>query len=280
MSEMSMRITLDSLFYDHPLPQEKLFAWSHKRGPILIAHRGANREHPENTLPAFLRAMAIKADMLELDVRLSKDNEVVVVHDPLVDRTANDGTTSSQAFGPVASFTLKELQAMGFPALKDVYFNCIESVISVELKDENWLLCEKVVELTRRFHRLDRTTVELIAVSDKLARRLRKHAPDVHCGHTTREIIRFTALSKLGLTRLFKKRARLFEVPMRKKKLKIVTPRFVRAAHKKGIRVFVWTVNDPDQIRYLCKIGVDGLYTDDVAAARVVVNQYLKQTTK
>ena len=290
MSEMSIRQTLSSLFYKHPIcskygAKSARPTLNNYAGPILIGHRGVSAPFPENTIPAFEHALKIGAQMLELDVRLSKDNEVVVVHDTTVDRTNRQtgfdkvcGTIG--ATGPVNSFTLSQLQAMGIPALKDIYLKFIEATISVEIKDESWLLCEKVVDLTRRFHRLDRTTVELIAISDPLAHRLRKFAPDLHVGHTTREIIRFVTLTKLGLTKFFKSQGALFEVPMRRGKIKIITPAFVRAAHRKGVRVFVWTINDAKVIVYLCNIGVDGIYTDDLRTARATVDAYLAAQKK
>jgi glycerophosphoryl diester phosphodiesterase len=273
MSEMSLRQTLDSLFYEHPIA---LSPADRYRGPILIGHRGVSSQFRENTIPAFAHAIKLGARMLELDVRLSKDNEVVVIHDPTVDRTADKSkklTTSCS--GTVKDFTLLELQAMGFPALKDVFLNFIEATISVEIKDQSWILCEKVVALIKQFHRQDRTTIELIALGDKLANRLRKYAPDLHSGHTTREIIRFVALSKLRATRVFRKRGGLFEVPMKRGRIKIVTPAFVRAAHRKGIRVFVWTVNDAATIKYLCSLRVDGIYTDDLPTAKQAVQAFL-----
>ena len=273
MSEMSLRQTLNSLFYEHPIRVESSDRYA---GPILIGHRGVSREFPENTIPAFAHALKLGARMLELDVRLSKDNEVVVIHDPTVERTASKTKKlTKRCAGAVNSFTLRELQAMGFPALKDVFLNFIEATISVEIKDQSWILCKKVVALIKRFHREDRTTIELIALGDKLAHRLRKFAPELHSGHTTREIIRFVTLSKFRATRLFHKRGGLFEVPIKRGRLKIVTPAFVRAAHKKDIRVFVWTVNDAATIDYLCSLGIDGIYTDDLPAAKKVVEAFI-----
>jgi glycerophosphoryl diester phosphodiesterase len=280
MSEMSMRQTLSSLFHEHPIclkSEDERYA-----GPILIGHRGVSRQFPENTLPAFGHALKLGAKMLELDVRLSKDNEVVVIHDPTVDRTAhlqqgngrNVNGGNSNNYGNVNSFTLCELQAMGFPALKDVFLNFIEATISVEIKDQSWLLCEKVVALIKQFHRQDRTTIELIALGDKLAHRLRQLAPELHSGHTTNEIIRFVTLSKLHATKLFRKRGGLFEVPIKRGRIKIVSKAFVRAAHRKGIRVFVWTVNDPATISYLCGLCIDGIYTDDLPTARKTVEAF------
>jgi glycerophosphoryl diester phosphodiesterase len=278
--------TLSALFSTHPIRNTAGMC----AGPILIGHKGANLEYPENTIPALGRAVELGALMLELDVRESKDNHAVVIHDPTVDRTTNGK-------GPVNSFTLAQLKelktkapaqlaaytppshtATGGPlteikmaSLEEVFQAFPEAIIAVELKDNSWSLCLKVVELIKRYNRLDRTSIVLLTLKSKLARAMRKLEPRLMTGHTNREIIRFVALSKLRVARLFKARGATFEVPLKRGKVKIVTNSFIRAAHKKGIRVFVWTVNDPNMIARLYKMGVDGIFTDDLAIATTVV---------
>lgn len=80
--------------------------------PLIIAHRGDSAHRPENTLASFASAMEVGADLIELDVQLTRDGHVVVIHDPTVDRTT-DGR------GPVADLTLAELRRLsaGYPAL-------------------------------------------------------------------------------------------------------------------------------------------------------------------
>ncbi|MBS1992640.1 MAG: glycerophosphodiester phosphodiesterase [Cyanobacteria bacterium SZAS LIN-3] len=273
--------TLDELFSTHPLrkPAKKGLCTV---GPILIGHRGASLDFPENTIPSFARALELGADMLELDVRLSKDGHVVVIHDPTVDRTTyGKGAVSSLTLEELKALTLKTPRdnkprgsAVAFPAqiatLEEVFQTFPQAIISVEIKDQSWPLCVKVVELIKRFDRFDRTTVELIALKGRLGKKLRQYEPKLSTGHTTGEIIRFASLSRLRVSRVFKKRGLLIEVPLKKGRLKIVTPSFVRAAHKKGIRVFVWTVNDPTLMAKLFKMGVDGIYTDNLGLARTV----------
>ncbi|MCX6900410.1 MAG: glycerophosphodiester phosphodiesterase family protein [Verrucomicrobia bacterium] len=86
-----------------------------QRDTLVIAHRGANEDRPEleNKLPAFERALAIGADMVECDVHLSADNEPVVIHDDTLDRT----TTGS---GPVNAHTAAELRRLGVPTLREL----------------------------------------------------------------------------------------------------------------------------------------------------------------
>jgi len=282
MSNTQGAKTLIELFSAHPIRKPA------KRGlctvgPILIGHRGASLDFAENTIPSFARALELGADMLELDVRLSKDGHVVVIHDPTVDRTTNGK-------GLVNSLTLSELKALkvkrprlGTPrgsaiassrteiaTLEEVFQTFPEAIIAVEIKDQSWELCLKVVELIRRFDRFNRTSIELIAIKSKLSKALRLHEPKLVTGHTRGEIVRFTSLSRLRVSRFFRKNGPVIEVPLKKGRLKIVTPSFVRAAHKHGIRVYVWTVNDPTIMAKLFKMGVDGIFTDNLGLARTV----------
>lgn len=291
MSDTQGENTLLQLFSTHPIPtMNDKTTGGLCAGPILIGHRGASLQHPENTLPAFARALELGADMLELDVRLSKDGQVVVIHDPTVDRTTNGkglvnsftlaelkalktkGSTKAPAYAPPSSTDSDGvLTATTLATLEEVFQAFPTAIIAVEIKDESWPLCLKVVELIKQYNRLERTSIVLISIKGKLAKALRNHEPRLTAGHTSGEIVRFVALSKLRATRVFKPRGATFEVPLKRGQVKIVTKAFVRAAHKKGIRVFVWTVNDPTTITKLYKMGVDGIFTDDLALARTVV---------
>ncbi len=282
MSNPQVENTLKKLFSAHPISDTFAGLCT---GPILIGHRGASLEYPENTIPAFARALELGAHLIELDVRLTRDGHVVVIHDPTIDRTMS-GT------GKVDSFTLKQLRAMTMklPAgaakanqpeiristLKEVFRAFPQAIIAVEIKDQNWPLCLKVVELIRRFNRVERTMLVLISLKARYARRLRRFEPGLVTGHTLPESVRFTTLTKLHLSHLFKARGASFEVPLKRGKIKVVTKGFVRAAHEKGIRVFVWTVNDPAMIEKLCQMGVDGIFTDDLASTRASVEKLKK----
>jgi glycerophosphoryl diester phosphodiesterase len=283
MSNSQGKNTLAELFAAHPITNAfgTLCA-----GPILIGHRGASLEHPENTIPAFARALELGADMLELDVRLTKDSQVVVIHDATIDRTMHGK-------GAVKSFTLVELKAMAMQApagatnagqtststaaqiatLEEVFQAFPQAIIAVEIKDESWPLCVQVMRLIRRYKRFDRTSLVLISVRSTFAKGIRRAEPRLITGHTMTEAVRFTTLAKLRASRLFKAKGVTFEVPLKRGKIKVVTRHFVKAAHKKGVRVFVWTINDPAMIAKLCKMGVDGIFTDDLAKARSLVEQ-------
>jgi glycerophosphoryl diester phosphodiesterase len=247
--------------------------------PILIAHRGASSLAPENTLAAFKLAVSQGADAIELDVRLSKDLVPVIMHDATVDRT-------TQASGPVASFTMDELRTLNagyrfsvpgqaataepVASLEEVFAALPDTYMLVELKDSNPELYRRVAQLIQRYKRQNLTLVLVFSVKRKRAKHMRRLAPDIVTGHSTAEIIRFSALLRLGTSSLFRKKAPSFEVPLKKGRLTIVTPKFVAAAHKRGIKVLVWTINDPAKMAELFEMGVDGIITDYIPLAQAV----------
>src|SRR5688572_10542087 len=106
--------------------------------PARIAHRGAPREHPENTLPSFARALELSADGIELDVHATRDGVVVVHHDPVPRATTSDRRLAGR---PIAELTYEELQTfsvapgVAIPTLADVLRLVGDAVVVyVELK--------------------------------------------------------------------------------------------------------------------------------------------------
>ena len=137
--------------------------------PLVVAHRGASAHAPENTLAAFHKAVEMGADALELDVRLTKDRRVVVMHDRRVDRTTT-------GWGPVGTLTMSQLKVLDagswfgaqyeeekVPGLEEVFEVLPEGfLIYVELKARGpgaASLALRVARLIRRYQRWDSTMV-------------------------------------------------------------------------------------------------------------------------
>lgn len=247
-------------------------------GPLLIGHRGAAGLAPENTLPSFREAVERWAvDMIELDVRATADGECVVIHDPTVDRTT-DGT------GAVAEMTLAELReldaAHGFrddrgdhpfrgqgvtiPTLDEVLTELPGTAFTVEIKIGT--VQEALRETIRRHDAARRVVVAGMYYRDQALFRDYDGATSA----PTRAIQRFYTLHRLRLSWLWPKSSDVFQVPELHpyngvegvNARRIVTPRFVRDAARRGLPVHVWTVNDPAAMRRLLEWGVDGLITD------------------
>jgi len=238
--------------------------------PLLVAHRGGSRIAPENTMQAFRAAVdQWGADMLELDVRLTRDGVVVVIHDETVDRTS-DGT------GPVASFSLEELQELDagyrfvdpsgdaafrgqgvrIPTLDELLEDLPAMRLNIEAKEPQ--VAGPLVELIRRHGAEDRC---LVAAEFERCRRAARGYPGPW-GASRHHVFLFWFLHHLPGGSPYTPGADVLQVPQSWKGLQIVTPSFVRAAHALNLPVQVWTVDDPDDMRRLLAMGVDGIQSD------------------
>lgn len=247
-------------------------------GPLLIGHRGAAGLAPENTLPSFREAVdRWGVDMIELDLRATADGRCVVIHDATVDRTT-DGA------GAVAGMTLAELQALdaGYrftdeggahpfrgrgirvPTFDRVLTAFPDLAFTAEIK--SGAVQAPLLEAIREHDAVDRV---LVAGMEHADRSFFHDYPGPVSG-TVRDIRRFYVLHRLHLSWLWPRRADVFQVPElhpwdgseEDGARRIVTPRFIRDARRKGVPVHVWTVNEADAMARLLEWGVDGLITD------------------
>jgi glycerophosphoryl diester phosphodiesterase len=228
----------------------------------VIAHRGLSAAAPENTIAAVRAAIGIGADMAEVDVTLSADRHLVVIHDETLDRTT-DGR------GEVAAFTLAELQRLDagswfaprfagerVPTLDEVLAEVEGRVLlNVEIKSE--AVERGIVDKVAAAIRARRMAGEVIVSSFAPAalEQMRAAAPeirtavlynpDVHAGQDPVEIVR-----GLGASAFTIKRTRL-------------DPRMLQRCREAGIPVAIYTVNSPRRFRKLSLKGVHAVFTDD-----------------
>jgi glycerophosphoryl diester phosphodiesterase len=243
--------------------------------PLNVAHRGASARAPENTLEAFRLAVEAGAGGLELDVHMSSDGEVVVIHDATVDRTT-DGS------GAVAGMTLGELRALdagyrfspdggrthpyrgrgvGIPTLAEVYEEFPATYTNIEIKEARRGVEEAVMWVIRGAGAEERTLV--VSNRHGVVRRFRRLCGEgIPTGASRREIRDFFLLSTLRLERSLRLPYEALQVPLDYRGIPLVTPRFLEAAHSRGVRVDVWTINDAGQMRRLLDLGADAIMTD------------------
>lgn len=255
--------------------------WIPSGRPLVFGHRGGSRLAPENTVAAFDRAVAEGVDGLELDVRLSRDGEVVVCHDARVDRI-------SDVAGAIADLTAADLAridagyrftaadgthpfrgvGIGVPTLRQVLGRYPACPVIVEMKDDSPAMAEAAVGVVREAGALGR--VCLGSFSSGVLRRTRRLAPGTASSGSRDEVLRAIFWSRLGWLSPFRRYDAL-QVPEGRGGLHVVTPRFVRAAHCAGVPVQVWIVDGADDIRRLLDWGVDAVITDrpDVAVKTV-----------
>ena len=243
--------------------------------PVNFAHRGGAKIVPENTIEGFQEAVRLGPVVLELDVRTSVDGEVVVIHDETVDRTTN-GT------GHVARMTLAELQSLDagyrftpdggvtfpwrdrgvrIPTLEAVYREFPDRPINIELKGER-LGSEAAVWRTIEAVGGEARTLVVADSAGAINRFRAASAGMVATGASMREIAIFRLLSVFRLSWLYRAPFQALQPPETYKGIRIVTRRLVRAAHRSGLRVDVWTIDDAADMKRLLELGVDGIMTD------------------
>jgi glycerophosphoryl diester phosphodiesterase len=229
--------------------------------PAIIAHRGASRERPENTMPAFERALELGVDGIELDVHATRDGIVVVHHDP-----APAGTPPDEewlAGRAIAELSLRELRrfgaapGVGIPTLAQL-LRAVggRAELFVEVKGRG---IEALVVETIRAAKGARCAVH--GFDHRAVRRVREVAPELRGGVLLSSALvdPAAAMRAAGAEDYWIAREWADE-PL------------VRAVHAAGGRVIVWTVNEPDEMRALAALGVDGICTDDPALARATLD--------
>ncbi len=239
--------------------------------PVLFAHRGASAHAPENTLAAFELAARQGAPAIELDVKLSADGRVVVIHDQTVDRTTN-------GHGDVRNLTLAELKTLDagskfstqyagetIPTLAEV-FEAVGKrlLINVELTNyasPNDALVSKVAGLVRQSGLEE--WVMFSSFHPLSLWRARRLLPSVPRG--------FLLLEGKAGSWVYRLLDPLLTPEYMHPYLTSVTQEYVRTQHNRGKGVNVWTVNEPDDMRRLFDLGVDGIFTDDPLLARQVL---------
>lgn len=247
-----------------------------KRYPLVIAHAddAGTARWPGNTL-LFLQSNAdLGVDVLEMDVNMTRDGEIVLLHDRAVDRTTN-GT------GRVSDLTLADIQALDaayawspdggqtyplrgqgvvIPTLREVFERWPDYAMNIEIKQESPSMAEPLCALIRQYRRAEKTLVA--SFSDTAMREFRQACPTVATAPSSGEVTAFVLLNFAFLADTTSPAYHAFQVPLSHSNIPVVTPAFVQAAHRRNVQVHVWTINDPADMQRLIDMGVDGIMTD------------------
>lgn len=220
-----------------------------------IAHRGASKLAPEHSLAAYELALQQGADVLELDLRLTRDGALVVAHDRTLERTL--GVDAA-----IADLTLAELERIAggrAPLRLDLVFGHFPSArFNLELKDEDPAAARALASLIRQRAVSQRV---LVASAHRLAlAELRAaSAGEVATSASTAEALEYYFCQLMERTCPAPYSA-LQLPPLRW--LGVTTAEFLRRAHERGLVVHFWTVDDPLQMRELLEAGADGIMTN------------------
>ncbi len=243
--------------------------------PRIVAHRGDSEYYPENTLPAFISADELGVDVIETDVHLTKDGEIVIWHDPTLERNTNGS-------GTIESHTLEELKTFdaGYNFTKDngktypfrgkgIKLATLDEALkalpdtrfNIDLKSQEEEIVQTYLEVIKANHAEDRVCTASFHLGNLI--KLRAAAPEMLTSVSTMEVIPLLARQKLHILPKRFDRKIIFQVPVKQYGIKVITPSFVKAMHERDAVVMVWTINNQEDMRYLYSIGVDTIMTDN-----------------
>ncbi len=242
--------------------------------PLVIAHRGGKGLWPENSLFAFERASALGVDMLEMDLHLSSDGELVVIHDSTLDRTTNGE-------GPVAARSLAQLQALDagyrwsadggqshpyrgqgvrIPTFTEVLerFPSIAKVIEIKVQDVGMeaQLCDTLTAHQQR----DKVIVG--SFYDRSLQLFREQCPGVATSAGPGSVRLLLALNWIGLGSVLSPSYQALQIPEAHSGLAIASRSLLQTASQRGLNVQLWTINEQPDMRRLLDLGADALITD------------------
>ncbi|MGH8012662.1 MAG: glycerophosphodiester phosphodiesterase [Candidatus Binataceae bacterium] len=252
--------SIDTEFFDPPRPR-------------IIAHRGASAHFPENTLPSFRAAREAGARYVELDVHLTRDGEVVVSHDGDLRRTCgHDGLIGQLPYDELrhadAGFNFNPPACTEFPfrghditvpRLGEVLDELSDCYFVIEIKPD---VPEIVAALLNVIDRsVMRRQVLVASEHDVQLARFRALAPKIPTSFAYGEIVGFM-LSLAPEGPAYQPSGDALQIPPEYESWRLVSPESVAAAHRLGVEVHVWTVNEERQMRELIELGVDGIITD------------------
>ncbi len=241
-------------------PRHPYLDWPH---PIGFAHRGGASDVPENTMPAFEYAVGLGYRYVETDVQVTADGVLLAFHDNDLQRTcARPGRISELSWAEVS--TARVGGQAPIPLLDDLLGTWPDLRVNIDCKSDQAV--DALVAALRRHAALDRVCVG--SFSDIRIRRLRRRMGPALCtalgpgavAALTRGVLRRTA-------------ACAAQVPVRQGGLTVTNERFVERAHRLGLAVHVWTIDDATEMDRLLDIGVDGIMTDRPAVLRSVLDR-------
>lgn len=245
----------------------------------LYAHRGASAELPENTLPAFERAVELGVDALEMDLQITRDGHLIVVHDDtcarmaaaqlawaqldLVDARALDVGWGFVAPDGTRPFAGKGIGVSTFAEILDA-FPAVE--INVDIKR---CPVDAVLELIRAKHAEDRVTLASFHTGSAVAMRRRGYGGATALSQG--EVLTLLSLPAV-MWRQLPFTGTAAQVPVHHGKIRFDRPTFIAKCHSLGLRLDFWTIDDPAEAARLIALGADGIMTNDPAAIRPVVH--------
>ncbi|MFP7299199.1 glycerophosphodiester phosphodiesterase [Neobacillus niacini] len=276
LSAILIFLVVINLFPVKQIKQKSFF--NHER-PLVIAHQGGELLAPSNTMTAFMNAAEMGVDVLETDIHITKDGHLVTIHDRSVDRTTNGK-------GNVADLTLAEIQELDagyyfkdldgnhsfrgkgayIPTVEEMFQTFPNIKIEIEIKDDNpperiEEIASKLWDLIEEYQMEERILIgsfdqDILKTFDKYA----KGRVAVSAGR--QEVKNFVITHKFFLRNLYVPKVDAFQIPMEDSGFDLTDQKLIDGAHRLGMEIHYWTIDDPDVMEKLLDAGADGILTN------------------
>lgn len=241
---------------------------------LVFAHRGGGGLFPENTLGAFEYSAKMGVDVLELDVHATADGTLVVMHDATVDRTTDGrervsemtleavknldaGFKFSTDGGQTFPFRAKGIRV---PTLQEIFDALPGMTFNIEPKQETPSIIKPLCSLIRERKMSEKVIVG--SFRQNVIDEFRRECPEIATSASPKEATEFLAMEKAGLNESYTPPMQALQIPEKLGGLQVVTKQFVENAHRRNLKVHVWTINEIADMQRLIDAGVDGIMTD------------------
>jgi len=253
--------------------------------PLIMAHRGESGNIPENTIKALEAAVEIGVDVLESDIRFTKDNVPILFHDEdLIRTTGISGSIREKTLDDLLQIDLGHLfttdggqtypfrgRGLKVVTLEEALKQFPDTILNLDIKDNFHGAPAEVARIL-----LENERTEKIMIASFLPpqlKRFREHAPMIPTSAHPNEIRNFVIGVNMKMLGMFVRSVqyKAFQVPERSGSIHIVTSKFIKAAHDRNIAVHVWTINNRNDMERLLSMEVNGIFTDYPAILREVL---------
>jgi glycerophosphoryl diester phosphodiesterase len=262
-----------------PVKQIKQKSFFKHNRPLVIAHQGGELLAPSNTMAAFKNAANLGVDVLETDIHITKDGHLVTIHDASVDRTTNgkgkvEDLTLAEIQELDAGYHFKDLEGNNSFRGKGVYIPTVEEMfqtfkdmkIEIEIKDDN--PPERIEEIASKLWKLiEEYQMEekiLIGSFDQdILKTFDKYANGrVALSAGRKEVKNFVVTHKFLLRNLYVPNVDAFQIPVEDSGFDLTDQGLIDGAHRLGMEIHYWTIDDPDTMEKLIDAGADGILTN------------------
>ena len=225
--------------------------------PIAFAHRGGASDAPENTMPAFAKAIELGYTYLETDVHSTRDGVLLAFHDDDLLRTCGvAGKISELDYSEVRNARVNGAEPI--PLLQDIFDAWPQARINIDCKSDAAL--QPLIKALRPPDVLDKVCVG--SFSDKRLSVLREtFGPSLCSSLGPKQVALLRVRSWIGVVKPFEG-ALAAQIPLKQGPITLTDKRLVDDAHSAGLQVHVWTIDEPNEMEHLLDLGVDGIMTD------------------